>query len=370
MDNDDQLAGLSGKLAHINLHAASASAAATTGLVRHVTNAHRDDIHGMISIHDRIITGSKDTSVRMWRDNGDAQGVLFQHPYTTAAHYSYKHWITALHTFSDGSIIAGSRNGYITCQDMYTNKTYYTGILEHQWSARNKLKHAAYKQRNEPRITSIMCQEADGYSALIGMPEKFMQFDLSSKTIRRVFKFDTPDWVYGFSQVTLQKIAVIHACTLSLFEEIDVNVDQNGWQKTATLLQEGERVNAQRPFISDINRFEENHAQLAMAFFGGITRVIDLEHGGGILHEGREHQQRVWKALPMNATSFLSCADDGLIKVWDVRQAASVRTYTGHPDRVSALALLNNSMFVAASCPAKPFEDPDKGQLFFYDKRM
>ena len=370
MNNDEQLAGLSGALS--NLTIATSSSSQATGLVKHVTRVHRDDIHGMISIQDRIITGSKDTSVRMWSNTGDAQGTLFQHPHTTATHYSYKHWITALHTFADGSIIAGSRNGYITCQDMYTNKTYYTGILEQQWNKnkQNNLQHAVYKQRNEPRITSIICQEGDAYLALIGMPEKFLQLDLASKTIRRVYKFNSPDWVYGFSQLTLQKIAVIHACTLSVLQENDAELPLNGWNKIATLVQEGERVNGQRPFISDINRFEENRAQLALAFFGGITRVIDIEHAGHVLHEGREHQQRVWKSLPIDASSFISCADDGLIKVWDVRQATSVRTYTGHPGRVSALALLDNSMFVAASCPEKPFDDPDQGQLFFYDRRI
>ena len=364
--NDEQLADLSGTLSNLHMSTSSTSSH-STGLVRHVTNAHRDDIHGMISIHDRIITGSKDTSVRMWRDTGDAQGILIQHPHTTETHYSYKNWITALHTFSDGSIIAGSRNGYITCQDIYTNKKYYTGILEHQWnkSKRTNLQHAAYKQRNEPRITSVMCQEGDAYLALIGMPEKFLQLDLNSKRIRRAYQFDSPDWVYGFSQLTLQKIAVIHACTLSVLQENDAQLPQNGWIKTATLVQEGERIDGQRPFISDINRFEENRAQLALAFFGGITRVIDVEHNGHALHEGREHQKRVWKTLPIDASSFMSCADDGLIKVWDVRQASSVRTYNGHPGRVSGLALLNNSMFAAASCPEAPHDDPDKGQMFF-----
>ncbi|MDX2346518.1 MAG: hypothetical protein QNK11_06590 [Legionella sp.] len=403
MNKDEQLSDLSGKFSNIKVttakkqqkKGASEAGAAednqlprqstnrqstnrqstspySTALVRHVTNAHRDDIHGMISIHDRIITGSKDTSVRMWSHTGDLQKTLLQHPHTTATSYSYKHWITALHSFSDGTIMVGSRNGFITCRDIYSNRTYYSGILENKWNnlKQNNLKHAAYKQRNEPRITSIMCQEGDEYLALIGMPEKFIQLDLDNQKIRRVFQFDSPDWVYGFSQLTLQKIAVIHACTLSVLQELNTDLPENGWEKVGTLVREGKRFNGQRPFISDINRFEENHAQLALAFFGGITRVIDVEQGGKVLHEGREHQQRVWKTLPMDASSYISCADDGLIKVWDVRQATSVHTYTGHTDRVSALALLSNNMFVAGSCPKDPFDDPDKGQLFFYDRRL
>lgn len=354
------------------ISAAAAAAEAPRGLVRHVTNVHRDDIHGMVHIHDRLITGSKDTSVKMWRDTGDRQCTLFEHPQTTPTSYSYKHWITALDTFSDGSIVVGTRNGYVTCRNIYSNTNYYSGILENHWnkSTHKNLKHAAYKQRNEPRITSIMCQTGDTYLALIGMPEKFIQLDLDTNKIRRFFQFDSPDWVYGFSQLTREKIAVIHACTLSVLQESTPSIAENGWTKIATLVDEGPRIKQQRPFISDINRFEAHPAHLALAFFGGITRVIDIEHDGKIQHETHEHQQRVWKTVPMDAHTYMSCADDGLIKTWDIRQAQSTRTYTGHPGRVSSIARLRNGLFAAASCPESPFDDPDQGQLFFYDQRL
>ncbi len=415
MDKEKQATFLSGAFSRLNLNKAekgaevapsatirvdncagsSASAGSSSdlpSLVRRVTNAHRDDIHGMVSVNDHIVTGSKDTSVRMWSDTGDLQDVVLQHPATTATQYSYSNWITALHAFPDGSVMVGSRNGYVVCKNIHDKKIYYRGILEHQLveamleagtpSSRMAAQHgktpgrgnhyrgaAVYKERNEPRITSITCQDGDGYSALIGMPEKFVQLDLETQTIRRVYNFNSPEWVYGFAQLNQQTIAVIHACTLSAFREVDVELPHNGWEKVDTFVREGTRLAAQRAFISDVNQFKEAPARLALAFFGGMTRVIDTENSGRVIHEGHEHQGRVWKTVPVDATSYISCADDALIKVWDVRQGASVRTYSGHPDRVSALAILRNNMFVAASCPKNPHDDPDKGQLFFYDRR-
>jgi hypothetical protein len=47
----------------------------------------------------------------------------------------------------------------------------------------------------------------------------------------------------------------------------------------------------------------------------------------------------------------------------------SRRSFSGHPGRVSALAFLDNTKFVAGTCVADPSKDPDQAQFYFYDLR-
>jgi WD40 repeat protein len=89
-----------------------------------------------------------------------------------------------------------------------------------------------------------------------------------------------------------------------------------------------------------------------------------------VIYSNQEHAERVWKAIPVDDASYITCADDGLIKIWDLRsRSGSVYTYGGHPGRVSALGIINPHMFVAGSCASDPEQDSEKAQLFFYDRR-
>ncbi len=364
---------LSLPFAQLNMKSSSA-------LIRHVPNAHKDDIHGMVKIDDRIVTGSKDTTVRMWTEEGKFKGLVSKPRNTTEEYYSYGHWITALDIFPDGSVMVGSRNGFVLCKNIYNNKIYYSDNLPKQINDLEKVASSAStnyqsfcKTRNETRIMGITCQQREGYFALIGMAERFVQLNLDTKKIYRVFNFDDSEWVYGFAELDSSRIVAIHGCRLSVFEELEDTPPNNGWEKLDTIVEEETSSSSQRPFISDVNKFQENPSWLALSFFGGMTRVIDVEKRE-VVHEGTEHgttknENRVWKAAPIDASTFLSCADDGLIKLWDVREANSMRTYDGHPGRVSALTLLSNSMFVAGSCPSDPKKDREKAQLFFYDLR-
>lgn len=345
------------------------SSHSSSGLVYHIKNAHRDDIHGMISVGNYLVTGSKDTSVKLWDFSGSYRGLFAQHPSTTKDRYSYKHWITALDSFSDGSILTGSRNGYVLCKNPSTKQVYYNGILVNNsqiFSNYEQNSRANYKQRNEPRITSVLCRSGNNYNALVGITEKFVQLNVDTGRVSRIYNFNSPEWVYGFVEIDLNNIAVIHACSLSLFRE----KNQNGWDKVDEVITEGMRVSGQRPFISDVNQFHHTPGRLSVAFFGGMTKVIDVNNKKKAVHQGNEHHGRVWKNVPVNNDESMSCADDGLVKFWDIRQRQSTKTYNGHPGRVSAVTLLpETNIFVAASCPENSHDSTDKGQLFFYDRR-
>jgi WD40 repeat protein len=114
-----------------------------------------------------------------------------------------------------------------------------------------------------------------------------------------------------------------------------------------------------------------------LSCFGGITKVIDVQREGAVVHQGQEHKtglqnyERVWQAQPVpgNPNEYASCADDGLVKLWDIRQPKSVRTIAGHPGRVSSMGFFSPHHVVVGSCPDDPHASPTKAELCFYDLR-
>ncbi|MCX6986547.1 MAG: hypothetical protein NT065_00070 [Chlamydiae bacterium] len=321
-------------------------------LVSKVANVHDDDIHAICKLpNGTFISGSKDTSVKQFHPDGRLIKVL------SDPTGGYARWITGLDVFADRSWVSGQRNGYLKCGDL-RGRT-YVGL---------KIKGPARevgKARNDDRICSVKCQ--DLYKVLVGQNAGFIQYDCETKKTVRAYEHDSNDWFYGFCSIDPERLIGIHSTSLSIFRpERD-----DAFVLTDPLIRQeaGQARKGQKPFISSIQPMEKDAVEkVALSFFGGEVQILDIETKTPVF-KGFEHTKRVWQAIPYTAHNFLSCADDGLIKIWDAREAESTHTIDGHPGRVSALCFLDETVFVAGTCSDKPDEDPEKGQFFFYDLR-
>ena len=347
-----------------------------TALVRHVTQVHRDDIHGFWVYSSGFVSASKDGSIKTFDFNGKELAVLAAPPGYQEGKLDYRQWVTALHGFDDDSCVAGYRNSYLISKHTCHMTNYYQGLFSKQIdaqfasTAQTESSHAScYKERNQVRITAVRCIKSliPRYRAWIGTPEYFYEFDFDQRAIVSRYRFDQPEWVYGFAQVDEKSMAAIHGGHLSFFKK-----QKAEWKLKDRLITEAPvPAGAQRPFISSVEMFPNSSKQeLVLSFFGGATKVLDIE-AKKITYENRGHSKRVWQSLPLSAYEYASCADDGLVKIWDRRNSANraVGQVSGHPGRVSALAILPNGQLLAGSCPDRPHEDQHKAQFFFYDVR-
>jgi WD40 repeat protein len=436
---------------------------AGSGPYSKVLKVHHDDIHGISVISGsvtgrgaQIISGSKDGAVKKFDARGKWKANLSRHPGSTDEAYSYTNWVTALDTFPDGSsFVAGHRNNYFLAQGIDAGARFFSEKISNlpemlevsppsraggaglghrggfRGVERSPFRGEFYKKRNETRVTGVKCLPNGGEDrrVLIGLPEQFIELDCTPGTVVKKYKFDQPEWVYGFAFISPILMVAIHGCGLSLFQDMediwdkkellvreDKKLEEAGdflktssasgvggagaavssldepSLRTSSVSEKGEdfiEVRArsskvlkkyppsghaselkQRPYISSVlSCLSSGH--LALSFFGGLNQIFDVETKRPI-HQGFEHRDRVWQAVPIpdSDSEYVTCADDKTIKLWDVRAGThSMRTYEGHPGRVSALAFLDATRFVAGTCPENPWADPDKGQFWFYDLR-
>ena len=386
-----------------------------------ITRVHNDDIHGIVPTNGKIISGSKDSNVKIFDNDGRFEFFIPPAPALPDQEFRVnENWVTALDSFRDGSFICGYRNGCVFCSSLDGNTTYFSRAL---YNPSTQLSYR-YKQRNQNRITGAKClpKNFGEYTVLVGIPEMFFHIDCSSGRILSTFRFGQAEWVYDFAAIGNNRVATIHGCGLSIMQS-----NAQKWQRVATLVDPNSASydytdqdvddaisigmqalsvkdkdtsaakaqtlspppstfkesipqkkpfaptsRHQRPFISSVNCFGTNQPTtlLALSFFGGVNQALDIE-SGKIVHHCHEHRDRVWRAVPFTNFEYVTCADDRTIKIWDIRQPISVCTYGNHPGRVSSLAFLDcaNKKFVAGTCPDNPQFDPNKGQFYFYDLR-
>lgn len=349
-------------------------------LIKQVTNVHNDDIHGICVVDSkRIISGSKDGEIKLfnykdhWEKSNWNKKPIFEPTIAEKKAKNNNHWITALDVFNnDSSVLFGRRNSHVVCMDVHSKKR-YSNVWMKNFDTISSQQDKHCKQRNEYRITGIKSFQIDNkFTALVGTSQKFYHYDCDANRILGSYTFNRPDWFYGFCQIAPSQIVAIHGCSLSNFSfDMQANVSQ--WTLIDTFIEEKKiQRSEQKPFISSVmpmSKTNELSNKLALSFFGGKTLVLDTETKQP-LHESHEHVKRVWQAVPLSQNEYISCSDDATIKVWDIRCGeASVNTYDNHPGRVSAIAVLDESLFVAGTCPDRPLGDPHKGQFFFYDMR-
>lgn len=334
-----------------------AAIAGTPQKVQVIRNVHNDDIHGLLPLRDRtFITGSKDGSLKKWDFNGELVKVIYD-----PGQVRYTSWITALSTMGPDSWLSGTRDGYV---HSWTNEG---KMLRELRTPKRGGIDSRCKERNFQRITCLadFTLKRVRPEFLMGRPTQFTVHKSPDYEAVDGAKTSDNDWVYALHPLTETRVLVVTGGRLDLLEK-----EGKLW-KMIPLLREGQRLNGQRPFISAITPLRGNASLFGLSIFNGRIAVYDLE-ARKILMTAQEHLKRVWTIENVNETSFASCADDGQIKLWDVRMNQSVSTMIDNPEipsRVSVLFSPEDHRLISGSCPDDVMELDEKASLSIWDLR-
>lgn len=323
-----------------------------------ITNVHNDDIHNLLRLSpNTFVSGSKDGSLKLW----DADGTLRKVAYEPSAP-TYTQWITALGTASDGYWLSGTRNGLVDVWDTAGDWQY---TLYNTAEAHNP--HFC-KARNYSRVLALQPYPSCEH-VLIGWPTQFTVHDYNTGDQLRYHTVDANDWVYALTPLSLQDLLVVIGSRLELWRRTTAHTSL--WAKSSILVREPELVAGQRSFISATTLLRCQPSSVGLSIFGGKISIYDLAHERSSW-KAHEHARRVWTIENIGARCIASCSDDGTIKVWDPRIAASIHTIVDNekePSRVSSLLELSDHSFLAGSCPDDPHFSKTKARFSFYDLR-
>lgn len=324
-----------------------------------VTNAHRDDIHGFVSISSTtFVSGSKDTDLKIW----DHQGKLVKVLDTNLAVKGYRYWVTALTSFGQGMWGSGTRDGYVT---VWNAKGEVQRTIQYQPGSGTRQQTVA-KQRNKSRINCLTQLPSDqGLRFLTGTPKFIQQWNGDTGLLEKYYEAHANDWVYCIEVLSAHAYLVVIGSDLEHWTLTDASPDR------ASIIEENpaDRKGKQRPHISAIQRLEHDPNLLANALFDGSVRVADIAAQKQTLRF-QGHQGRVWSAINLRPQVLASSADDGTIKLWDVRQTKPVRTIGKQPGRVSSLLRLSANLLISGSCPDDVHQAKEKASISFWDIRQ
>lgn len=324
-----------------------------------ITNAHTDDIHGIISSKDGFITGSKDTSVKMWNTQGELLTTIKFHN-----SYGYKSWITALHRFSNNLWAYGTRDGNIFILNQKGEK------IRNMANTTSQTTQNSYtcKTRNKTRINCITETFSDDKTTqfYVGTPKFVQLWDGAKQTKISSYSVDANDWVYCIETIE-KRLAVVYGSTLQLWEMGDKQSGRPIRRDNMIVAPPKQSPKDNREHISSIVKLHQS-TMLACAVFDGTLRVVDLSSQKTVLRFN-EHQGRVWSVVKIKDDLVVSSGDDRTIKVWDLRAPNSIRTIVGGAGRVSSLFVLNEDTLLSGSCPDNVFDCNEKANITFWDLR-
>ncbi len=283
----------------------------------------------------------------------------------------YTKWVTAAAVINDRYWVSGNREGTVSLWDNEGNC-----LKDLQAEPFIDREDPKCKERNTHRVHCLTSFESH-----LGKPF-FMagwarQFTVHSyeKCERMSHTFTSGnDWVYAIEPINRKSILVITGCKLDMYA---YNVKKHQWEHDQSLITEKERIQP-RPFISAITPLKNDPGKYGLAVFDRAVRVIDITTGQ-ITFSAQEHNpnripyhDRVWTIENIIPHCFASCGDDGLIKLWDIRQAASLLTVkdrTDVPARVSVLMKIDENQLLSGSCPDNVKGAKNKAQFSFWDTR-
>ena len=333
-----------------------------------IKNVHSDDIHCLIKINDKkMISGSKDTSIKLWTMNRNDDDLESGITLYRSENNDYSSWITALCTSLDGKkCFVGSRNGeifQINLNDLIPRK------LDIFQNTQEQSQHSyKCKKKNIDRINCLTTSNT-GNLIYIGTATKFFIYDFEKSSLLSSTVVDSNDWVYCIYELNRNEILLVIGARLELWKIAD-NFE---CRKVSTIRSEAKNKNSkhQRNFISSINPLINEKSLFSMAIFGGLVEVSNIETNE-IVFSAHEHLKRVWVCENLLPFVFSSCADDGFIKLWDLRIRRSIKTIKDHPhieSRVSVIKKLNDNIFISGTCPDQIRNYADKAQFSFWDVR-
>ena len=324
-----------------------------------VNNAHRDDIHGFVSISSTtFVSGSKDTSLKMWNH----QGKLVREMDTNLTDKDYRYWVTSLTKFNNGNWASGTRDGYLTVWDPKGNAI---STLQYAPSSNAKNQYIA-KERNKSRINCIT-ELPNNQSKLrfyTGTPRFVQLWNGDTSKMIHYYRAHENDWIYCVEVLENKNLLVVIGSDLEFWNMAGTEPAKSG------MIQENpnDRMGKQRPHISAIKRLSHDTNLLANALFDGSVRIVDIQAQNEI-KKFKEHKGRVWSVVNLRPQIFASSADDKTIKIWDLRQTKSIHTIGGNPGRVSSLLPISEHILISGSCPDDVRKAKDKASITFWDTR-
>jgi WD40 repeat protein len=325
-----------------------------------VKNAHRDDIHGMISVGvDNFVTGSKDGSLKLW----STAGKLVRDVWNPKV-INYTGWITALAPFGPDLWMSGTRDGYI---DLWQNSGTHSKNLSGATPSTPGIK---CKLRNVERINCLVQDIAAERTGqyYVGVPTGFSLHHVNQANQLDQCRTSQNDWVYCIRPLAERKVMVVTGPNLDMYT-YDPKTDV--WLAEELLAETYTRPakNQVRPFISDVTFLAGKSNLCALSVFGGAVVVLDISTKTP-LRMYKEHEKRVWQVVNIRPNIFASSSDDRTIKIWDLRLNRSALTAKDHIGRVSSLLCLSDNLMVSGSCPDDLKSSQERARLEFWDIRM
>lgn len=317
-----------------------------------IQQAHQDDIHGLAQISaERFVSGSKDGSIRIWTTRGVAETL------PTRQRIDYTQWITALSPSSRPDyFLSGTRDGRLELRD-------HQGVVLTGFQHKSAQNVEGCKERNQNRISCIAPSEEQG--VFIGTSGHFTHYDLEKGESLSQCTTSERDWVYCIHPFSRDRVLAVTGTELEMWE-----CRSTLWRKIAVIQSQREQAPrvAQRPFISAVTQLSSNPNHFGIAVFDGSIRVRDVVERQEIIRY-QEHVGRTWAVANIAPAVIASCADDAMVKFWDLRRQRSILTLADFPGRVSCLLSLDEQKLITASCPNNPRTSRTKAELAFWDLR-
>jgi len=328
-----------------------------------ISNAHLDDIHGIISSKSGFITGSKDTTIKMWNANGDLETTI-----EFVGSEGYESWITALHRFSNDLWAYGTRDGRIFILNQKGKKI---RSLSNAPSCKDQDTHKC-KDRNRLRINCIteLFSDMNTTRFYVGVAKYVQLWDGKTGEMVNSFNVSSNDWVYCVEPLPNNRLGVVYGSTLQVWNMGVDKLKNVSVKKRSNLIVASPDKNSlgQREHISSIVKLH-NQTKFACAVFDGSLRLVDIatQQTSQKFHE---HEGRVWSVVKLEDDVIASSADDCTIKIWDLRISHSIHTIFAGSGRVSSLLVLNVNTLLSGSCPDDVFGVREKASISFWDIRV
>ena len=272
----------------------------------------------------RIITGSRDQTVKVWRDGACER--------TIHAHSAVVRAVAAL---PDGRrFLSGSNDG--------TAKLWsFDGERERTFE--------------EPYVVGSLAAVPDGKRFALGTWESVKLFRVDDGTLLK--KFDTP--FDGLSTVAVTRDAQFLVGAMYAYEGVKhtyvwslTSYDESFWASDdwsnsqvdvdcVALMPDGQRILYRGGWGSDVPDVTEGSVVVARVHGGMIERVIQI---CGSEAEVAENQVAAIVAMPDNQHA-LSAGDDRTLKLFNVNDGAVLRCFAGQSaERSAAMALLPDGL--------------------------
>jgi|GEM_PF-5705515 len=335
-----------------------------TTYLNRITNVHNDDVHCLIYNCDQIISGSKDTQLKVWSSDLECQDTILNH--YSRDKIDYERWVTAARPLGDGNWVAGDRKGFIR-QFNNANQTTASANI-------NVAQHVS-KQRNQQRISCFgTINDNNGFAQkiLVGVAKSIQIWSRDTLKMLSETTVSKNDWVYCIEHARNNRYFVVIGSDLEIWSHPTnkghyANLKFEGClhrelrEELGTM--DGKR---QRPFISAIEAFDSS--TLGMVDFSGRIKILDTDTCK-LKSNYKGHNGRVWSIRTCTPNTFATCADDRSVKLWDVRTQAGVATFDDHPGRVSNILALQEHRIVVSSCPDDIKNCNDKASFTIWDCR-